>query len=94
MLCLALLLRSAKLSNRTKLRRFHYRKYKFLNSKLHDRKLPACLVERYRLIALVYLGFCVLSSRRLVCAKEAAERMHREAHGLTADEIFEVVEDK
>jgi hypothetical protein len=32
--------------------------------------------------------FCLVEAP----SKEAAERVHREAHGLTADQIFEVVE--
>lgn len=58
---------------RIKLRRFHRGEKQLLNTKLHDRKLPVWLAQRYRLIALVYAGLSVLAAaRRLVCAKETA----------------------
>ncbi len=64
---------------RIKLRRFRRGEKQLLTAKLHDRKLPVWLAQRYRLIALVYAGLSVLAAaRRLVCAKETAYRWTKE----------------
>lgn len=44
--------------------------------------------QRYWLDESTGTIFCLVEAPN----KESAERVHREAHGLTADEIFEVVE--
>jgi transposase len=64
---------------RIKLRRFYRGEKQWLNTKLHDRKLPVWLAQRYRLIALVYAGLSVFAAaRRLGCAKETAYRWIQE----------------
>jgi transposase len=64
---------------RVKLRRFHRGEKQRLHAKLHDRKLPVWLAQRYRLIALVYAGLNVFgAAHRLGCAKETAYRWIQE----------------
>jgi len=64
---------------RIQLRRFRRGEKKLLNARLHNRKLPVWLAQRYRLIALIYLGLSVLAAaRRLSCAKETAYRWIKE----------------
>lgn len=64
---------------RIALRRFHRGEKQLLHAKLHDRKLPVWLAQRYRLIALVYEGLNVFeAARRLGCAKETAYRWIKE----------------
>lgn len=68
---------------RIKLRRFHRGERQLLNAKLHDRKLPVWLAQRYRLIALVHAGLNVFgAARRLGCAKETAYRWIKEFNRL------------
>ena len=68
---------------RINLRRFHRGEKQLLNAKLHDRKLPVWLAQRYRLIAFVYVGLSVLAAaRRLRCAKETAYRWIKEFNRL------------
>lgn len=60
---------------RIKLRRLHRGEKQLLNAKLHDRKLPMWLAQRYRLIALVYAKRSVFAAaQHLGCAKETAYR--------------------
>jgi transposase len=68
---------------RIKLRRFRRGEKRLLNAKLHDRKLPVWLAQRYRLIALVYANRSVFAAaRRLGCAKETAYRWTQEFNRL------------
>ena len=68
---------------RIKLRRFHRGEKQWLNAKVHDRKMPVWLAQRYRVIALVYVGLSVLvAARRLRCAKETAYRWIKEFNRL------------
>lgn len=60
---------------RLQLRRFRRGEKRLLFSKVHDRKLPVWMAQRYRVIALVYAGLSVrATARRLACAKETAYR--------------------
>ena len=64
---------------RIQLRRFHRGEKQGLTVKMHDRRLPVWLAQRFRVIALVYAGLSVLAAaRRLACAKETAYRWIKE----------------
>lgn len=57
------------------LRRFRRGEKRLLTSKLHDRKLPVWIAQRYRVVALVYDGLSILAAaHHLGCAKETAYR--------------------
>ncbi len=64
---------------RIKLRRFRRGEKKMLFTKLHDRKLPVWIAQRYRIIANVYQHQSVrATARQLGCAKETAYRCVKE----------------
>lgn len=61
------------------LRRFHRGELLLLTAKLHDRKLPIWIAQRYRLIALVRRKQSVFASaQQLGCAKDTAYRTVQE----------------
>jgi transposase len=63
------------------LRRFHRGEVLLLTAKLHDRKLPIWIAQRYRIIALVRLKQSVFAAaRQLGCAKDTAYRTVQEFH--------------
>lgn len=58
------------MARRIRLRRFHRGEKKLLYMKLHDRKLPLWIAQRYRVIASVYEGASVReTARQLGCDK-------------------------
>ena len=64
---------------RIKLRRFRRGEKKMLFTKVHDRKLPVWIAQRYRIIAGVYQQQSVrATARQLGCAKETAYRCVKE----------------
>ena len=61
------------------LRRFHRGERLLLTAKLHDRKLPIWIAQRYRIIALLRLKKSVYAAaQQLGCAKDTAYRTVRE----------------
>lgn len=64
---------------RIKLRRFRRGEKKMLFTKVHDRKLPVWIAQRYRVIAGIYQQQSVrATARQLGCAKETAYRCVKE----------------
>jgi transposase len=64
---------------RIKLRRFRRGEKKMLFTKLHDRKSPVWIAQRYRIMANVYQHQSVrAAARQLGCAKETAYRWVKE----------------
>jgi transposase len=60
---------------RSQLRRFRRGEKQMLEAKLHDRKLPQWVAQRYKLIGLIRSGLSVLAAARQVgCAKDTAYR--------------------
>jgi transposase len=60
---------------RLTLRRFHRGEKRKLSAKVHDRKLPRWVAQRYQLIRLIRNGLSVLAAARQVgCAKDTAYR--------------------
>jgi transposase len=58
---------------RSQLRRFRRGEKQVLEAKLHDRKLPQWVAQRYKLIGLIRSGLSVLAAARQVgCAKDTA----------------------
>jgi len=67
------------MAKRLKLRRFQRGEKQMLIAKLHDRKLPLWIAQRYRIVACVYQNQSVrAAARHLGCAKETAYRCIKE----------------
>ena len=63
------------MGRRTRLRRFHRGEKKMLYAKLHDRKLPLWIAQRYRIIVCVNERVSVRTvARQLGCSKNTAYR--------------------
>jgi transposase len=69
------------MAKRLQLRRFHRGEKIRLIAKLHDRKLPVWIAQRYRIIAYVYQELSVrAAAHHLGCAKETAYRCIKDSN--------------